>query len=221
MSLASRRKVLGVKPIAIRALLIFSVAVGVTQQRPQEPHPAVTKWQALIPRIKNVLARQGHGYECPRQWAIGILDAADFPSADHVSVALVDWCAGGAYTDWVVAMQLENDQPVLSRFRGANGEVLDLGFGQGASVMHGLDVKLVPEKSAIYGMSWDTDECLHLTSCAVNAYVWNSKDKAFGFDSQLTTQNTESYCQELQKQFIREHGKDLPQYCSREHVPTK
>jgi hypothetical protein len=54
-------------------------------------------------------------------------------------------------------MQLENGKPVPPRFRNANGEVLDLGFAQRASVMHTLDVKLVPGKKAIYDLFSDND----------------------------------------------------------------
>jgi hypothetical protein len=62
------------------------------------------------------------------------VDAADL-TGDGLSYALVDFCPGGAYTDWIVAMQLEGGKPVPLRFRKAKGEVLDLGFAQGASVI--------------------------------------------------------------------------------------
>ncbi len=157
----------------------------------------MAKWQALIPRIENLFAREGH--HCPVEEShIEIVDAADFHVPDGLSVALVDWCRGGAYTDWIVAMQIEQDEPVLSRFTNANGKVEPVEFLQGTSVMHGADVKLAPEKYAIYGIHWDNDQELHL-SCGADAYVWNAKTKAFRFDRELTKRATRTYCQSLQQ----------------------
>ena len=71
--------------------------------------------------------------------------------------------------------------------------------------MHGKDVKLVPEKQAIYDISWDNDGMdsagtVKLQECLVDAYVWNSKAKIFDHDPKLTSQTTRSYCHELEHQ---------------------
>jgi hypothetical protein len=128
----------------------------VGRQPPRKPDtPAVAQWKAPIPVIQGVLTRSG--FNCPGDRInVEIVDASDL-SEDGLSYALVDFCPGGAYTDWIVAMQLENGKPVPPRFRNANGEVLDLGFAQGASVMHTVDVKLVPGKKAIHDLFSDND----------------------------------------------------------------
>lgn len=63
-----------------------------------------------------------------------IVDAAEFSSGG--SVALVDHCDGGACTISIVAMNLEDGRPVLSRFRNANGQDERVELASGSSVMH-------------------------------------------------------------------------------------
>jgi len=103
----------------------------------------LAKWRSLIPAVESVLIRQGNPCSGERLRA-GPADAADFAGS---SIALVDVCPLGAYTELMVAMRLEGSEPVLASFRKANHKV-DLEFAQGSSVMHGKDVKLVPEKGA-------------------------------------------------------------------------
>jgi hypothetical protein len=125
---------------------------------------------------------------------IAIIDASDL-TGDGLSYALVDFCHGGAYTDWIVAMQMERGKPIPARFRKANGEALDVEFGQGASVMHTVDAKLVPEKKAIYDMFSDNDGAGHVVKCGVKSYAWNASAKAFELNAQLTKQASRTYCQ--------------------------
>jgi hypothetical protein len=154
----------------------------------------------LAPTIEKVLT--AHGSTCPGQpLHIGIKDAAEFAGN---SIALVDFCPGGAYTDWYVAMRLENGQPVPARFRDKSGKIADVGFAEGASVMHGMDVKLVPENSAIYGIQWDNDASMHLTRCAVTAYVWNDKDKTLDLSPHLSNAAKATYCQNLQRELLKQ-----------------
>ena len=119
--------------------------------------------------------------------------------------ALVGYCLRGAYTEWVVAMRLEAGEPVLARSRQSNGEVRDLGLAQGASAKHGVDVRLVPEKNAIYDIEWDNDDTHPLAQCTVNAYVWDSNSKTFDWNAELTKQATQSYCLTLQEQLRKQH----------------
>ena len=163
--------------------------------------PDKTKWENLVPTIETVLSREGS--RCPGQRLhIAIKDAAQFAGN---SVALVNFCQGGAYTDWIVAMRLESDQPVFARFRKEDGKPADVGFAEGASVMHGMDAKLVPGKNAIYGIEWDNDEAMRLKRCAVTAYVWNSRDKTFDLNSTLSRRAKVSYCHTLQDELLRQH----------------
>jgi hypothetical protein len=182
-------------------LLAPVLMVGLSLAQDKKPSPEKTKWQALIPTIEQVLTAQGS--MCSSQpLQVGIKDAAEIARS---SVALVDFCAGGAYTDWYVAMRLENGQPVPAHFRKENRKIADVGFAEGASVMHGMDVKLVPEKSAIYGIEWDNDAGMHLKRCAVTAYVWNAKVRTFDLSPALSKQAKASYCPTLQRELLKQH----------------
>jgi hypothetical protein len=157
---------------------------------------AIAKWQALVPAINKVL--EEHNLKCndesgPRISVRGIVDAADFSSGD--SVALVDYCNGGAYTIWIVAMNLEDGRPVLSHFRNANGQDERVDFASGSSVMHSLRAQLVPEKNAIYDFHRDLDQTEQEQDCGIKAYVWNAKTKTFSLDTELSKHATQSRCQ--------------------------
>jgi hypothetical protein len=156
-------------------------------------------WEGLVAKIGHVLSQQG--ITCSGQRLhIAIKDAAQIAGN---SVALVDFCPGGAYTDWIVSMRLEADQPVLARFRIDNGKSAEIGFADGASVMHGMDAKLVPERNATYGIEWDNDETMHLKRCAVRAYVWNSGEKTFDLNPTVSTRARVSYCHTLQQVLLK------------------
>lgn len=93
---------------------------------------------------------------------------------------------------------------MLAPFRKKNRKRVDVGFGEGASVMHGMDAKLVPEKNAIYGIQWDNDENLHLTTCALTAYVWDAKEKTFDLNPGLSKKARASYCETLQAKLLKQ-----------------
>jgi len=111
------------KTVALIVALLFS-AMGISQQQPTKPrNVAMAKWRAMTPDIEEVLKE--HNLHCDHpggQWKLSIVDAADFSSADHMSAALVDWCNGGAYSDAILAVNLQDGKPVLSRFLNANNQ---------------------------------------------------------------------------------------------------
>jgi hypothetical protein len=182
-------------------LLLITALLAGTSVAQDKPTPEKAKWETLAPTIKTVLVQQGS--TCPGQpIRVGIKDAAELAGN---SVALVNFCPGGAYTDWYVAMRLENGQPVPARFRDKNGNIADVGFAEGASVMHGMDVKLVADKSALYGIEWDNDAEMHLMRCAVTAYIWNPKENTFDLNPRLSKTAGASYCQTLQKELVKQH----------------
>jgi hypothetical protein len=160
---------------ALITSLVLAAAIGGAQKQPTRVDPAIDQWEALISTITATSEQK-----CPG-WKPHIIDAAHFSSG--VSVALVDSCNGGASTDWITVMHLEGDHPVLSRVLIAKR---DIGFVQGASVLHGGDVKLVPEENAIYSIHWDNNEKLRLLDCVVYAYVWHGTSRTFGLDKHLT-----------------------------------
>jgi hypothetical protein len=184
--------VLAVKATVLWVSVIYAAA-GFAKRQSQIHHDSATmaKWQALVPKIESLFAPSS---ACPvEELHIEIVDAAEFHVPGGLSVALVDWCRGGAYTNWIIAMHIEDGKPAVSRFTNAHDRVEPVGFLQGASEMHGADVKLAPEKNAIYGIQWDKDQKLHL-SCDANAYVWNQKTKAFKLDSALSKHAARTHC---------------------------
>ena len=153
----------------------------------------MTKWRVMIPAIENVLKEQNLHCDYPGgPWKPSIVDAADFSSTDHISVALVDWCHGGAYSDAILAVILQDGKPVLCRFLNANNQEKMVEFLSGSSVMHSVGVKLVPENNALLDSHCDYTESEGVFHCKVIAYVWNATARAFKLDTKLSRQSTQS-----------------------------
>lgn len=176
-------------------LSLLTVTYVSASPRQNKASAAMPEWQALIPAIEKVLTSHR---TCPddRMRAYPV-DAANFAGS---SFALVDACPLGAYTELIVVMRLEASQPAFAHFRKLN-HTINVEFAQGSSVMHGSDVRLVPEKRAIYDVSWDYDGETHqLESCLADAYVWNNHSMSFNWDAHLTKQATREHCHALKKQ---------------------
>jgi hypothetical protein len=182
------------KTVALIATLLFSAA-GISQQQPMKGQDvAIAKWRAMIPGIVNFLNE--HNLHCDYPggpWKPSIVDAADFSSTDHLSVALVDWCNGGAYSDAILTVNLQDGKPVLSRFLSANNQEQLVEFLSGSSVMHSVGVKLVPEKNAILDSHCDYAESEGVFHCKVTAYVWNPTGRVFKLDTKLSRQSTQAH----------------------------
>jgi hypothetical protein len=185
---------------ALLALWVTVTLAGSVFPQTHGSNPEVAKWRPLIPKIKSLLTRQGD--PCPVYGTqADPIDAADFSGT---SIALIDICPMGAYTESIAIMRLEEGQPVLARFRKANHEV-DIESVRGASVMHGRDINWARENQAIDVISWDNDGLdkagiVKLQRCAVDAYVWNANSKTLDWNAKLTKQTTRNYCQNLQHQ---------------------
>ena len=180
------------KTVALIATLLFSTA-GIAQQQATKPSDgAMAKWRVMIPAIENVFKE--HNLHCDYPGGPvkpSIVDAADFSSTDQMSVALVDWCNGGAYSDAILTVNLQDGKPVLSRFLNANNQEQLVEFLSGSSVMHSVGVKLVPEKNALFDSHCDYAESEDVFHCKVTAYVWNSKAQAFKLDKKLIGHSTQ------------------------------
>lgn len=82
-------------------LLLITALLSAAQVEQDKSSSEKAKWESLVPTIESVLVQQGSA--CPgQQLHISIKDAAEVAGN---SVALVDFCPGGAYTDWIVAMR--------------------------------------------------------------------------------------------------------------------
>jgi hypothetical protein len=161
---------------------------------------SVQHWRELAPSIKSSLNSRPTSCD-PGTMRGGILDAAEL---EGTSFALIDVCPLGAYTELIDVMRLQGDNPIFAHFR-KDAHEMDAGFSRGASAMHGKDIKLVPEKHAVYDISWDNDGLdragtVKLQKCDVNAYIWNPSAISFDFDRKLSITATRSYCHELEHQ---------------------
>ena len=182
------------KAAILSVLLLFSAA-GISQQQVSKSREgAIANWRSLVPAIKNVLKENNLICDYAGGWEPRIADAADFSSSDHMTVALVDWCAGGASTDSIVAMNLQNGKPVISRFLNAKNQPQTIEFLDGSSVTHADGVELVPESNAILSFHWVGSEERTL-DCGVNAFVWQPQLRAFKLEPGLSTKATQSRCQ--------------------------
>jgi hypothetical protein len=183
-------------------LIAIWLTTGLSAQvssRPRKPDsPAVVQWKARTPAIEKALSRDKF-FGVP-EWPVAVVDAFG-GSDDKLSVVLVVCGHGGAYSDAIVALRLERGQPVLAKLRDAKGKHVENGFLIGASVMHSVDVKLVPEKKAIYDMYSESDsDGRPAAKCGVKAYVWNSKSRTFDLDTRLSRTASEDYCRSLRSE---------------------
>jgi len=159
--------------------------------------PAVAQWRARAGSIQKIL-EENDEENCRGAPAAGIVDAFGL-SGDALSVALVDFCGRGAYTESIVAMRLDHGKPVPARFRDAKGKIVEKEFLRGASVMHTVDVRLVAEKKAIFDIFADSDPEGKPAQCGVKAYVWNAKSQTFDLDSRLSKNASDEYCRSLRE----------------------
>ena len=159
--------------------------------------PAVTQWKAHASKIQKTLEESDE--KCVGAPAVGIVDAFGL-SSDTLSVALVNFCGRGAYTDSLFAMRMDHGKPVLARFRDAHGKRIEVELLSGASARHSVGAKLVPENKAIYSLFVENDSEGKPAQCGVKAYVWNAKSETFDQDLRLSKAESAEYCRSLREQ---------------------
>lgn len=184
------------------AFLASGSALGSRAQRKLDSTPEAVYWKTLTPAIQAVLdealeALPPNACAKKRRW-IYIAEAADV-TGDGVPEALVQYCHMGAYTSDVTLMRLEGDKPVMARFRGKDAKVVQPYFLQGASARNGEDVKLLPEKHAVYAIHWHADDSGRLETCKVEAYVWGPESRTFDEDGKVGEQTAKSACEQVKQ----------------------
>ena len=180
---------------AILSVMLLLPALTIFQQQlPKSHEAAIANWRSIVPAIKNALKENNLNCDYAGGWEPRVVDAANFSTSDHMSAALVDWCAGGASTDSIVAMNLQDGRPAISRFVNAKGQPQTVEFLDGSSVTHSDGVELAPENNAILSFhSMRSEE--RTIDCGVNAFVWQPQLRAFKFDKGLSAKATQSRCQ--------------------------
>jgi hypothetical protein len=170
---------------------IVLLMVGPLRVVAKQRKPISEAWKALAPAIDAVLAEDSEFKACPKdsRW-VEIVQTADV-TGDGVDEALVQFCRMGAYTSIAALMRLEQGKPVKVGVRRKNGSSVE--FLQGASVRHGTDAKLLPEKNAVYEMYWNADES-GTTDCDAEAFVWVAKSATFEPRRTLSKDIVKNYC---------------------------
>ena len=153
-------------------------------------------WKSLIPKIREVLKQTFPEERIEEHYALGILAQTDI-TGDGLPEAVVYLGTGGASTDEVTLMRIENDSPVVQRFKEKNGAVGTHIFLRGASAMHSDDFKFIPEKQAVYSFSSRNDSEGRLADCRVTAYKWNTSTKTFDWSHLLSSQIKRKVCQKI------------------------
>jgi len=173
-----------------RCIFIVLLIVGPLSVVAQQRKPISEAWKALAPAIDAVLAEDSEFKACPKdsRW-VEIVQTADV-TGDGVDEALVQFCHIGAYTSTAALMRLEQGKPVVVRVRRKDGSPVE--FLQGASVQHGADAKLLPERNAVYQMHWNGNESG--TDCGVEAFVWVAKSETFELRRALSKDIAKNQC---------------------------
>ncbi len=125
-------------------------------------------------------------------------------TGDCISDVLVSLGNAGASTTNLTLVRMENNKPVIAKFKTKEGKVASLLFTEGASLLHGSDVVLLPEKNAIYQGHWMKNAVNPqvLDECDVEVYQWNAKTKIFEFNSQLSKEIEGDYCTQKRNESI-------------------
>jgi hypothetical protein len=180
------------------------------------PKAQAVDWGRLVPLIPAALGNKFDGCDADD---IEVMDTADF-SGEGGSVALVDYCHIGAYMDTLTVLRVENGKPVQARFRDEHGKPVDTDFLDGASVMHGAGLQLVPEEHAVLEIYWNAEDAenaraaqhsdqttdapkqpIPQVSCGATAYRWNPQSKTFDIDCKLSQKLMASECRKVQHEF--------------------
>ncbi|MBM3257537.1 MAG: hypothetical protein FJY98_04445 [Candidatus Liptonbacteria bacterium] len=156
-----------------------------------------TFWQKQLPQIGMVLRETFKDISIGIAGPPAIREERDVTN-DGMLDALVHMGVGGAYTDYLTLLKIENGKPTPILFREKTGETTPKIFLSGASVRHGSEVRLSEE--FIYEVTWSTSEKNMLAECASNAYKQNRDTGIFEWNDIVSGETTTNFCAEIQKE---------------------
>jgi hypothetical protein len=155
------------------------------------PTPKQVNWESLIPVIRTVIEGNFLDERIELNEPLRISEESDI-TGDGIPEALVYLGMDGAYTWHFALMRLENDKPLAARFKRKDGKISPIIFLDGASVMNGEKVVMLPDKNAIYAGHWSKVNRREaafrggLTEYGVEAYQWDPQTKTFDFSPRLS-----------------------------------
>lgn len=157
------------------------------------PSVGAGDWERLMPKVREVLRTEFPNEKIEEHYRLAIAQKADV-TGDGMPEALVYLGTGGAYTNGMTVMRIENEQPVVARFRQKDGKVSSIFFLEGSSVRHGNHVELRAAEHAVYSGRWTTEGSGRIDHCTGEAYQWNSHSKTFDYSPRLSGDITKSWC---------------------------
>ena len=179
-------------------VLLLAVAFAAATPKPVD-------WKAMIPAVRSALETQFPDERVEEHYPVAIARAADIAdiTGDGVSEALVYLGTGGASTDQMTLMRMEDSKPVVALFRGRDGKISSMVFLRGASVRHGDGIDMLPNEHAVYSSHYTTDDDGKLDKCSGEAYQWNRHTKTFDYSPRLSKKLAQSSCGETGKMLLR------------------
>lgn len=115
-------------------------------------------------------------------------------TGDGKEEALVSFGVGGAYTEWLLLVRLENNEPVLAKYRRQDRSEAIAEFARGASVKNGITVEFHEGHHAVSSLEYSVSDELEIRTCGGKTYRWNETTELFEFDADLTAEIAAAYC---------------------------
>jgi hypothetical protein len=171
----------------------------------EEPHkteedednpPQPVKWNNLLPAVREIAEENFRDIEIGE--SLSIWEEKDI-TGDNMTEALIYLGQGGAYTSYLTLARLEEGQPIIAEFKKKDDTITSFIFLEGASVMNGENIIMLPDRNVIYSAHWSRvvsgQPYGDLTDCGVEAYRWEPGNRYFEFSQELSDELREDYCQ--------------------------
>lgn len=162
-----------------------------------ETFPKTVNWESLLPTIRTILKQEFPDIKIELTNPITIYKKLDITN-DGIPEALVSLGSGGAATNLITLMRIEDDKPMVALFKQKDGKISPLVFiiGSGGAGRYGYTVEMLNNKNSIYYGSYskygeNTDYC------QVEWYQWNSQTKIFEYNEKLSAKMEQEYCQNI------------------------
>ena len=170
-----------------------------TKTATPKPAPKPVNWESLIPDIKIALQQAFPGTNFQDEDIIlGNNPNVDI-TGDGVPEALVTTICGATGYCNLVLIRMENNKPVVARFKEKNGEITygKLVDGSGGAGRYGAETKFIESKNAVYSAHYFAYNSNYDDICEANAYQWNSQTKLFEFNISLSNEIGQDYCSKI------------------------
>jgi hypothetical protein len=146
--------------------------------------------------LKRDLARPNLGNVQP----ITILRGDADVTGDGIPEALVYTGDGGAYTDELAVMRLEEGKVVTALYKQKDGTTGPFLVNGGASALNQLDYGMVSAKNAVYQTEVMRNSNGTTALCTLDAYVWNSQTNIFEYSLSVSKDLEPGYCKNVNSQ---------------------